>query len=76
MSTYNELTEKLKNNHFQAGPETRVKSKGTEVVGLRIYSTPILQERDGDRIREVLKDYNVTVEKIPNEDYYFVKLKK
>lgn len=76
MITYPELTEILKNKHFYPESITEVGVKGSKTTGLRIKTTPILQESGIERIKEALAEYPVTVQKVSNENYIVVKLKK
>lgn len=71
---YEEILEKLKNNHFYPDTETTIGATSSKITSLRIYCPPILNVERKKRIEEVLEGFNVKVEWFPNDQYIRIKL--
>lgn len=77
MSHYDDLAEKLRNNHFYPSTEVRVKNKSKIVEGLHVDSPPILRDERGAKIREIVGEgYIVTWMGNGESNNYFLIKKK
>jgi hypothetical protein len=74
---YDELAEKLRNNHFYPSIETRVKNKSKTVEGLHVDSPPILRDERKKRLEDIVgEDYSVKWVGDGEKNQYFLIKKK
>lgn len=74
---YDDILQRLHDNHIYPAKETLVKKKGTETVGLHVQCSPIFRDTKKDYLRKLLPEDTWLISWIGNDnDYIKINYKK